>query len=317
MSSAAIRDGVLELAWSLWTELGVPGVTRNHAHLVLDPEPLILATPTLAAADPRLLERAFGWCAAHADRISASRLKGLLSASSRPVVERFSSFSLGLRDRGVRWPAAGRPSPWSPPGSPPAPPLPLDRPALLRFRLRALCGVGARADVLGELLTRPDRWPSAAGLAALGYTKRNVARVLSELDDAGLVESRREGNTLRFHLARSSSLRELVGAGELAAPAWQLLLGVFADLLDLLEHENAPASVRRVEAHKLRERLVQPCRMLSLDAPPPTRGVPDAWDLLVAWGASRVRAAATATEPRTGDSPAQVPDVGETKRESN
>lgn len=303
MSSMAIRDGVLDLAWSLWTELGIPGVARNHTHLVVDPEPLIVATPTLAAADPRLLEQAFGWCTTHADRISASRLKGLLTGSSPSVAELFSSFSLGLRDHGVRWPATGSPDPWSPLGSVPAPPLPLDRPAMLRFRLRALCGVGARADVLVELLTSGGIWRSAAELAALGYTKRNVARVLSELDDAGIVASRTEGNTRRFRLARSTPLQDLVAADELAAPAWHHLFGVFVDLLGLLEHEHDPAAVRRVEASKLRERLVGPCRMLSLDGPPPTRGVPDAWDLLVTWGASRVQAAADGREPRIDGSP--------------
>jgi len=300
MSSETIRDGVLELVWSLWTELGVPGVARNHAHLIVDPEPLIVATPMLAAADPRLLEQAFGWCAAYADRISASRLKGLLSASSELVVERFSAFSLGLRDHGVKWPTPGRPHPWSPPRKPPAHPIPLDRPAMLRFRLRALCGVGARADVLVELLTSGESWRSAAELAALGYTKRNVASVLSELDDAGTVASRTEGNTRRFRLARPTLLAELVGADQLVAPAWHPLFRVLVDLLGLLEHETDPAAVRRVEASKLRDRLVGPCRMLSLDEPPPTRGDPDAWDLLVTWGASRVRAVATGLEPRYG-----------------
>jgi DNA-binding transcriptional ArsR family regulator len=280
-------------------------VSRNHAHTVLDPEPLIVATPTLAATDPRLLEQVFGWCAAHADRISASRLKGLLSGSSESVVNRFSSFSRGLQGQGVKWPVLGSSEAWSPPGGLPAPaPLPLARPAMLRFRLRALSGVGARADVLTELLASPESWRSAAELSALGYTKRNVARVLAELDDAGIVASRAEGNTRRFRLTSADPLRELVGSNGLTAPSWHLLFGILVDLFDLLEHETDPAAVRRVEASKLRERLILPCRMLSLDEPPPTRGVPDAWDALVSWGASRVLAAASGLEPPVSGSPA-------------
>lgn len=283
MSSIDIREHAVELAWSLWTELGVPGVNRNHHHTVIDPEPLILATPILAAGDPRLLEQVFGWCATHSDRISTSRIRGLLSGASEQVVSRFSSLSSTLRIHGVKWPSSGQPTPWPVPTQPPTPPLPLKRPALLRFRVRALCGVGARSDILCDLLATPEAWWSAAELARLGYTKRNIAKVLSDLDGAGIVVRREDGNTLRFRLAGTSSLREMLNADDLAAPSWQPILALFLELLGLLDHATATATVRRVEASTLRERLVQPCHLLDLEPPPPTRGVPDAWDEMLRW----------------------------------
>lgn len=288
MPSDTIRENAIELAWSLWTELGVPGVSRNHAHTVIDPEPLIVATPAIAAGDPRLLEQVYGWCTAHADRISISRLKGLLAVSPERVVSRFSSFSRALRDHGgVRWPVIGHPERWSGPSSRPSPPLPLDRPSLLRFRLRALCGVGARADILCELVSAVETWWSVAELARIGYSKRNVAKVLSELDGTGIVSARKDGNTLHFRLARTSALKELAAAEDLLAPRWQPLLGIVLMLLDLLEHEAEVIAVRRVEANKLRERLAQTCLVLDLDAPPPTRGSAVAWEALLGW-ASRL-----------------------------
>jgi hypothetical protein len=66
-----------DLAWSLWGELGVPSVVRNHTQVVVDPEPLVLAAPFIAQHDARLRDEIRRWCAAHADRISTSRLKGL------------------------------------------------------------------------------------------------------------------------------------------------------------------------------------------------------------------------------------------------
>ena len=69
---------VIDLGWSLWTELGVPGVIRRHAHVAIDPEPLIVFSPWLLRHDARLQEEVVRWCVAHADRISASRLHGLL-----------------------------------------------------------------------------------------------------------------------------------------------------------------------------------------------------------------------------------------------
>ena len=41
-SPAPVGEGALALAWSLWTELGVPGWSRRHQDWAIDPEPLIL-----------------------------------------------------------------------------------------------------------------------------------------------------------------------------------------------------------------------------------------------------------------------------------
>ena len=53
MSSQSIRQHAADLAWSLWTELGVSGVVRRHSGIVIDLEPLLAATPALASDDPR------------------------------------------------------------------------------------------------------------------------------------------------------------------------------------------------------------------------------------------------------------------------
>ncbi len=300
-ASEALRDSAVELAWSLWSELGVPRGARRHSHTVIDPEPLIIATPTLAEGDPRLLEQVFGWCVAHSDRISASRLKGLLRVTRGPVSSRFLSFCVPLKDHGVGWPAPDSAAPWTPPSRIPSPPLPLERPSLLRFRLRALSGVGARADILCELLSTPDAWRSTAELARIGYTKRNTARVLSELDGAGIVARRTEGNTYRYRLERPATLEELLGATDLTAPAWRPLLGLVLDLLLLLEYQASPTLIRRIEANKVREPLVQACQLLDMESPPPTRGDPGAWDVILTWATEQVRGLAMGTSSATGN----------------
>lgn len=289
MSRESIQTSVVELAWSLWTEMGVPGVIRNHRNIVIDPEPLIIATPTLADDEPRLMEQAFGWCVTHSDRISASRLKGLLGEASQVVTSRFFGFATALRERGVKWPIPDSGPGWSPPSSRPSPSLPLDRPSLLRFRLRALSGVGARADILCELLANERGWLSASRLAETGYTKRNVARVLTELDAGGIVTSRKEGNSLRYRLAHRGPLTELVHGHDLSETNWRTTLGIVLDLLDLLNHEASPVTVRRVEANKLRDHLAESAQRVDLESPPPTRGVPDAWERILAWGSQQMR----------------------------
>lgn len=49
MFSAALRRHTEDLAWSLWTELGVSGVVRNHAFVALDLEPILAVTPSFGA----------------------------------------------------------------------------------------------------------------------------------------------------------------------------------------------------------------------------------------------------------------------------
>lgn len=289
MSRHPIQESALALAWSLWSELGVPGLSRNHEHTVVDPEPLIVATPILAAADPRLLEQVLGWCLAHEDRVSASRLKGLLRTSSAPVVASFGALSAAVARHGVRWPAPSPNEAWREPARAAAPPLPVERPSMLRFRLRALCGVGARADLLCDLVSHSPAWMSAAGLARQGYTKRNVARILSELESAGIVRARRDGSAVLYQLVRPTLLAELAGGRSQAIPDWQTVFALILGLLALLGHESAPATVRRVEASAFRERQILASQLLGLETPPPTRGVSDAWDAVLEWGKSQAR----------------------------
>ncbi len=78
-ASATIQRHAADLAWSLWTELGVPGVIRRHASLVVDPEPLLVATPELARTDQRLQDEVLRWWKAH--------LRSEASPGSTPSLE--------------------------------------------------------------------------------------------------------------------------------------------------------------------------------------------------------------------------------------
>lgn len=297
MSSDLLRDALVDLGWSLFTELGVPGTIRNHATVVIDPEPVVVSVGCLLDLDPRLRDQVFGWCATHAGRLSFSRLQGL--ARALPVVNRasFERLAATLRERhGVRWPDGGAaPWDWAPEVKPRD--LPIDRPALARFRVRALCGVGARADALTALLARAGTWTRASDLSDLGYSKRAVAAILSELADAGLVEVLAAGNARTYQLAHARDLEAVVGAADLAFPnGWTVMSLVLA--LDALRGlEGAGEASRRVEAHKQGERLRTLSTALALAAPPATRGNPDAWQDLVAWGTRVAQGLASGESP--------------------
>lgn len=299
MSSAALRRHGADLAWSLWTELGVAGVVRNHSATAVDLEPLLAITPVLAADDPRLLEQVLSWCDSHADRVNATRLSSLVQALPRVARSRFEEFASTVNAvAGTKWPAAGEP--WTPLPRLRSVPLPLEREALVRLRARALCGVGTRADVLCDLVSRPRAWCTASALAEHGHSKRNTARVLAEFESARIVIRQASGNVLRYRPSQPAALAIVLGGVPAAHPDWIQIFRLTLLLLDLSSLDVVPAPVRRVEANTRREAIAPIAERLWLDTPPSTRGEPEAWQALVDWGVAQVSELAAGTSPALG-----------------
>lgn len=289
MDRSEIEDLVVELAWSLWSELGVPGVVRHHSKVAVDPEPLIAFTPRLFKLDARLRDQVFAWCATHYNRISTSRLRGLVEEEGN---DEFASFAASLAAR-TSWPLRDRGEPWPRLPDAASPDIPMQRPALVLLRLRALSGVGARADVLGHLLAFREQRLNARMLESLGYSKRNIASILAELADAGIVTSSPQGNTRWFRLAQPETLEELAGAEGVSFWRWSAVFSLVESVLALASFSEAAQSVRRVEAHKIREALVVEAESLNLRVPPSTVGNPRAWELTVEWSVDQCRKLAT------------------------
>lgn len=293
MSNEALLESLRTLGWSLFTELGVPGVVRHHQQVVLDPEPIIVAAPSLFELDPRLRDQAYGWCATHASRISVTRLQGLARALPEHARVAFQGLASTLRTHEkVSWPGGAQP-PWVRAPEIKTRGLPLERPALLRFRVRGLCGVGARADVVSELIARPNDWTRSSDLADEGYSKRAIAGILADLAQAGIAKQVAEGNALAFRLAAPDQLRELVAARDIAYPSWRHIMAMVLLFLDLAKLQDSSEAVRRVEANKRREALRILTDRMWMDAPPVTRGNPEAWEVLMTWATEVTQALAS------------------------
>jgi hypothetical protein len=312
MRSTPLDTHAAELLWSLWTEMGVNGVVRNHSWAAIDPEPLVLATPRAGVSDPRLIEEAGRWCANHADRLSVSRLEGLLESASETARIEFVTFARSLHDQtNLKWPVdkwrtkfaantltSGSNLRKRTKRASERVALPLRRPALFRLRMRALAGVGARADILSELVARANSWTSATDLQTLGYSKRNVARVLTELEEAAVVRIVRTGPGFRYRLDTSQRLAELVGPSPDAFPSWHEIFDHVVAALDLVQIGQGSSVSSRVESTALHATLAQTATTLWLDSPPPIRGHRDVPDDLTEWANRQLAALAS------GDSPA-------------
>ncbi|MBE0418342.1 MAG: helix-turn-helix transcriptional regulator, partial [Coriobacteriia bacterium] len=113
-------------------------------------------------------------------------------------------------------------------------------PAAIRFRARALVGLGARAEVL-TYLWKHD-WAHGRRIAqASAYPQSSVADYLSSLAGAKLADQRVEGRKVLYRL--SSSLAD-IGRSESRYVDWVLAFPAVAAVLGALTPVDAPDEVR-------------------------------------------------------------------------
>jgi hypothetical protein len=264
-------EAPLDLVWSLWTELGVPGPRRDHRRAIVDPERLLTVTPWFARGDARLSDLVFAWCAQHGERLSGSRLTALVRTAHPEVRFEAEAFLGELATAGVPLVrvqplAAARPRAHRE--------LPIDaaRPALLRLRARALVGVGGRADLLVALLSTPDAWVNASALVhEVGMAKRHIARGLAELADGTIVHGRQRGNVREFRLAKPEALAELLAFPKDAVfPPWDAVFEWMRLAHELGELRTDRPATLRVEVARRTDALL--ALAIELGVPQPTPG---------------------------------------------
>lgn len=267
-SSSEIADLSLELAWSLWAELGVSGWTRRHSWQAADVEALILFTAYLMEQDARLRDESLDWCVRNARFVSSVRLRNLsppLAAASAG----FARYAATVRVHShASWPGAGEPIPFRRTGRSTEPEL--SRPALIQLRLRAVVGVSARAEVLRLLLAEPGRPQSASELAVRGaYGKGNVAATLDMLVRSGVAETQRVGNQLRYRLVQHQELVAVLGGVPPVFPDWTVTFRVLLGLLTAGEMGEPGSIARAANIRRLLRSLDGDLRQLRLTDPVP------------------------------------------------
>jgi hypothetical protein len=281
-----LAESTLDLLWSLWSELGAPGRERRHRSAAIDPEPLIVWTPVLAARDPRLLGLAFDWCVAHSSQVAKTRFPELARHMPEDAAAAFASFSGALARHGVDWRPRGPPAALVLGRAKMA--LPLERPALVRFRIRAMCGASSRAEVLATLLAAGSHAAQASELTPPGLSRRSVERVLEELVEASLVAV--DGGPRRrvFRLRDRHALESFVIGKRLRWTDWHRALSLPALLLGMADEAQRNSTLRRVEAARAWQPAARLGLTLGLEPPPGTPDSPDAFEVLLGWGAKAV-----------------------------
>jgi DNA-binding transcriptional ArsR family regulator len=245
----------LDLAWSLWAELGVDGTVRRHDWQAIDIEPLIIYTSHLGAADNRLRASTIDWCITNARFASAFRLRNLAERASPATREAFGRFAATVRSHTkAPWPGQGDPLTMLHPGRIGTPDL--RRPSLVQLRLRALVGVSARAEILKLMLAEPERPQSASTLAEdAAYGKGSVAQALDMLTQAGIVQVQPDANRLLYRLSRPGELAQALQWLPSVFPAWWPIFQITEAILDYAHSVSGPAASRTAGLSKLLLRI--------------------------------------------------------------
>ena len=283
-SRHAIEQALVDLCWSLWTELGVAGVSRRHQSWYVDPEALIILTASLRDSDPRLRDEATDWCIRYARMIATVRLKTLLAEANTETVAAFEAFAATVGDHvRTNWPSAGTPRPFRPTGRSRLENL--ARPALFGLRLRAMFGTGARAEIIRVLVSNPDHDYSAAELSdEAAFTKRAIELEIEGLRMAGLIIRTELRGRHRIRLARTESPIEFTGSIPQWWPRWVPILRTFLGGLHLVQRfEMSSPIVRGVEARKYLRETRQDIDRARLAHPETATDAGGHWDEVERW----------------------------------
>lgn len=288
-SSRSLTETFVDLLWSLWAELGVASVIRRHEDTFVDPEPLIIVTALAAGWEPRLRDESIDWSIRYGDHISKSRLKNLLADHGLSKDDAFLEYASTVNAHArLGWPDDDvKPIPFRPRARPLL--RDLSTPSVVSLRIRAIFGVGARAEIIRVFISRPGTALTGAELAAeTSYRKRNVLDSLEALRVAGLLSSFPAGNATRYQLAREQELLAVIGSRPRDFPRWSALLFELHGLVDAVRASRKLSALERsVTAHRVIAERGDRYRAIGMYPPTLPTGS-TSWEPFAAWVTSQV-----------------------------
>lgn len=283
--SEKIDQCLLDLTWSLWTELGVAGIKRQHQNVLISLEELIVLTSLLGDKDPRLRNEALDWCARYHQFVSISRLHALIKNFGEMVHLPYSVFAktLNMASR-AKWPIFVEVEPlnYSPSGKSQSPQC--IRSALLSLRLRALFGVGARADLMTFFLTQKKEEFTAADTTEIGYSKRSLSTLLEDLVSSGFFDSYIIQNKRYYRFIKKDQMTKMIGEMPKIILPWKLLLEVLLPLrVCIVEIENKSEATKMIEVRNMLKGLENKLHRMQLSLPPMHVDPIAYWDSFSDW----------------------------------
>lgn len=275
----------MDLAWSFWSQLGVAGAYNKIQNILIFPEELIFLTSVLADKDPRLRDEALDWCSKYHRFVSVHRLKTLGKVFDDQTQEAFSIFSMTLNTHAsTKWPIFKKVSGRKVVLSGKSKLSNFESPPLLYLKMRALFGVGARADLLTYCLMNEQKEYLISDLTEIGYSKRNLAEVMDDFVNAGIFSEIPVRNQKRYAFIKRAFFKELMGPLPLRYVSWQLFLEVFLALRYSIQRiENKSDSIKAIEIRNLLIKFEDKLQRLNLTPPPMQSDLSAYWRSFADW----------------------------------
>jgi len=276
--------------WGEWSAFGVAGYARSSHSWVIDPEALLLLTTRFGRYDARLFDEVCDWLRGNGHALSVQRLRHLMKAHpcGEPTVLAAMTERLAEESSHAKWKTIRR-LVTAPEGVDPRPLFPSseffgeaepvfrrwgwlrgpvefrgmsqapqpDQPATFLFKLRALFGNQARAEVVAWLLAH-ERGHPAEIARQTGYFRRSIQLVLNELAASGHVRVLRMGREKHFFVRHAEWRFLLTWPNAKVFPRWVCWAPLFQAITIFHEALSIPGledRSERVQAMQLREAL--------------------------------------------------------------
>jgi len=225
-TAEVVRREIEHFYWGVWSELGVSGWARTHQDWAIDPEPLIVFSPSIISSEPRLRDEAIDWCSDNWRHVSTVRLRNLLNENEPEQTDSWGEFAATVNrfSGAAKWPRATSERRFARTGRSSL--RALSEPSMIYLRMRSIFGVSARTEVLRYLLFTSERATAAMLATQINYAKRIVAEACELLAQAGVIQSKQIGNRLYFSLVDADGLSAFLGSAADIRPDWPALLRV-------------------------------------------------------------------------------------------
>jgi len=292
----SLLQRLLDFLWRQWSALGVAGHARSDDPWMIDPEALLLFSTHIARHDSRLFDEILDWLHTNGSSINLQRLgtlhkeehlgdSAILAAIADLLSKESAHLKWKLLMRRVEKPDSPtaelvqRLFPSIPTLKEPDPvflkhglersgiefrgmsqsPRP-NQPATFLFKLRALFGMQARAEVMAWLLANEQGHPAEIARQT-GYFRGSIQNVLNDLTTSGHIGSIRIGREKTFSILRHDEWRFLLTWPNASAfPQWINWAPLFHAIhifLNTLSKPGLDQKSENFQAIQLREALDQ------------------------------------------------------------
>ena len=247
-----LLNRMLDLVWSQWTTLGIPGNARLAEKWVLDPEALVLFTCTIGRYEPRIFDSMLEWLSFNQRLLNIQRLKTinrrgnfagkqLLAAIAHLLMKPASRSKWEKLSEDIFIDSAKPEQLFKLKDGSPHPQLGdsddafhkagyirqefRQRQAVVQFKpdisanlilkLRALFGLNSRCEVISYLLTHREANPTEIA-AVTGYSSKTIYNAISDMYMSGKLNKRISGKESLYSFGDNSWEEFLCPAGRTA-----------------------------------------------------------------------------------------------------